>query len=213
MVHIVDDDAPFRTAVARLLDAAGYASRSYASAGEFLLDLDASIDGCLLLDMALPGPSGLDLQEALHKRGVRLPIVFVTGHGDIPSTVRAMKGGAVDYLTKPIDRQALLAAVRTALERSRSNRLEQASHLDVERRFERLSRREVQVMRGVVSGRLNKQIAGDLGLAERTVKAYRAQVMQKMEVRSLAELVRVSQHLPVFVPTEIPDARRGSAAP
>jgi FixJ family two-component response regulator len=198
-IHIVDDDAPFRRAIARVLDAAGYASRSYASAGEFLLDLDASAEGCLLLDMSMPGPSGLELQQALLKRGVALPVVFLTGHGDIPSTVQAMKAGAIDYLTKPVERERLLAAVRAALERARFNQTERARHLDVERRFERLSRREVQVMHAVVAGRLNKQIADDLGMAERTVKAYRAQVMRKMEVRTLAELVRVAQSLPAFV--------------
>ena len=198
MIHIVDDDEPFRTAVARVLNAAGYASRSYASAGEFLLDLDESRDGCLLLDMSMPGPSGLELQQALRKRGIRLPVIFLTGHGDIPTTVQAMKAGAIDYLTKPVERERLLSAIRIALERGRSNEMDRARHLDVERRFERLSRREAEVMHGVVAGRLNKQIADDLGMAERTVKAYRAQVMLKMEVRTLAELVRVAQSLAAF---------------
>lgn len=196
IVHVVDDDDSVRTAVVRLLQAVGYQARGYASAGEFLLGRsDRNAPGCVVLDVRMPGPSGLDLQEALARLEVPLPIVFLTGHGDIPMSVRAMKAGAVDFLTKPVSRDALLAAVRTALARDAETRSAHERRRAFRARYETLTPREREVFTGVVAGKLNKQIAGELGTAERTIKAHRAQVMEKMQVASVAELVHVADQL------------------
>jgi FixJ family two-component response regulator len=196
IVHVVDDDDSVRTAVVRLLQAAGYEARGYASAGEFLLGRsDRNAPGCAVLDVRMPGPSGLDLQEALARLEAPLPIVFLTGHGDIPMSVRAMKAGAVDFLTKPVSREALLGAVRTALARDAETRAARARVHALRARYERLTPREREVFTGVVAGKLNKQIAADLGTAERTIKAHRAQVMEKMQVASVAELVHIADQL------------------
>ena len=196
IVHVVDDDDSVRTGVVRLLQAAGFEARGYASAGEFLLGRsDRNAPGCVVLDIRLPGPSGLDLQEALARLAVPLPIVFLTGHGDIPTSVRAIKGGAVDFLTKPVSRDTLLAAVRTALARDAETRAARARVHALRARYETLTPREREVYAGVVAGKLNKQIAAELGTAERTVKAHRAQVMDKMQVASVAELVHVADQL------------------
>jgi FixJ family two-component response regulator len=194
-VHIVDDDESFRTAVTRLLQAAGYEVRGYASAGDFLIARPQDARGCLLLDVNMPGPSGLDLQAALADHGIDLAIVFLTGHGDVPMSVRAMKAGAVDFLTKPVEREALFKAVRDAIGRDdvaheTGNRLR-----DLRARYASLTPREREVFAGVVAGRLNKQIAADIGAAERTVKAHRAQVLEKMRVGSVAELARTAAEL------------------
>jgi len=190
VVHVVDDDDLFRAAILRLLRAAGYEAREYASAGDFLLKLPGpEAHGCLLLDVSMPGPSGLDLQEAMNRSPLALPVIFLTGRADVPSSVRAMKAGASDFLTKPVERNTLLAAVQSAIERNAhalSSRRELAA---LRARYESLSERERQVFDAVVSGRLNKQIAADLGAAERTVKAHRARVMEKMAASSLADLV------------------------
>ena len=196
IVHVVDDDDSVRTGVVRLLQAAGFEARSYASAGEFLLGRwDRNAPGCIVLDVRMPGPSGLDLQEALAQLEVRLPIVFFTGHGDIPMSVRAMKAGAVDFLTKPVSRDALLASVRTALARDAETRVAREDLRALRARYEMLTPREREVFAGVVAGKLNKVIAAELGTAERTVKAHRAHVMQKMQVASIAELVHLADQL------------------
>ncbi len=196
IVHVVDDDDSMRTAVVRLLQAAGYQARGYGSAGEFLLGRsDRDAPGCAVLDVRMPGPSGLDLQEALARFDVPLPIVFLTGHGDIPMSVRAIKAGAVDFLTKPVSREVLLGAVRSAIARDAETRAAREVLRVLRARYESLTPREREVFTGVVAGRLNKQIAADLGTAERTIKAHRAQVMEKMQVASVAELVQAADQL------------------
>jgi FixJ family two-component response regulator len=183
IVHVVDDDDSVRTAIVRLLQAAGHAARGYASAGEYLLGRsDRNAPGCVVLDVRMPGPSGLDLQEALARSGASMPIVFLTGHGDIPMSVRAMKAGAVDFLTKPVSREALLGAVRSALARDAETRARVRVQV-LRAHYERLTPREREVFAGVVAGKLNKQIAADLGIADRTIKAHRAQVMEKCRSR------------------------------
>ncbi|HKB39693.1 MAG TPA: response regulator transcription factor [Gemmataceae bacterium] len=195
IVHVVDDDDSFRTAVTRLLRAAGYEVRSHASAGDFLLALPVNTPGCVVLDVRMPGPSGLDLQEAFAKLNESLPIIFLTGHGDIPMTVRAMKAGAVDFLTKPVERQALLNAVRNALARDWESRRAREQDDNLRARLETLTPREHAVFTLVAAGKANKEIASELGTSERTVKAHRAQVMAKMQAASLAELVHIADRL------------------
>jgi FixJ family two-component response regulator len=201
VVHVVDDDAPMRTGLCRLLEAAGYEARAYASAGDFLVADPGDGIGCVLLDVRMPGPSGLDLQQALARRHEPLPVVFLTGHGDIPTTVRALKAGASDFLTKPVKRETLLAAVESALAQDAARRMERDELRVLRARYETLTPREREVLAQVVAGKLNKQIAGDIGAAERTVKAHRAQVMEKMQVGSLAELVRVASRLALPQPS------------
>jgi FixJ family two-component response regulator len=179
----------------RLLKAAGYEVRGYASAGEFLLTEPGNTPGCIVLDVEMPGPSGLDLQTAFEVRGDAVPIIFLTGQGDIPMSVRAMKAGAVDFLTKPVQRDALLNAVQNALARDAENRTVHERVDAVQARFESLTPRERAVLTRVVAGKLNKQIAAEVGISERTVKAHRAHVMEKMQVTSLAELIHVAEHL------------------
>jgi len=195
VIHVVDDDDSLRSALQRLLTAAGYAVRAFASAGEFLLDPPTDAAGCLVLDLCMPGPSGLELQEALERHGIRLPVIFLTGHGDLPSGVRAMKAGAVDFLTKPVEREPLLAAVRRALEVDRVQRAIRGAEARLQGRFALLTARERDVFDLVVAGKLNKQIAGELGIAERTVKAQRAQVMAKLGAANAAELGRIAAQL------------------
>jgi FixJ family two-component response regulator len=201
IIHVVDDDDSLRTAVTRLLRAAGYEVRSYRSAGELLLAGPAKSPGCVVVDVRMPGPSGLDLQDALGKSGDALPIIFLTGHGDIPMSVRAIKAGAVDFLTKPVQRQALFQAVRNALACDEESRRARERESAFRVRWEALTPRERVVFRLVVAGKLNKEIAAELGTSERTVKAHRAQVMEKMEVSSLAELIHVADSLPAHIPT------------
>jgi RNA polymerase sigma factor (sigma-70 family) len=196
IVHVVDDDDSLRKAVTRLLRAAGYDVRDYASAGDFALaGRDNDRRGCVLLDVRMPGPSGLDLQEALAKEEEPLPIIFLTAYGDVPTSVRAMKAGAVDFLTKPIKRDVLLSAVRAALARDLRSHTSREQLRDLRTRFAKLTPREREVFDLVVAGRLNKQIAAELGMAERTVKAHRGQVMAKMQVASLAELVHLADKM------------------
>lgn len=194
-VHVVDDDHAFRKAIGRLLTAAGHTPRLYASAPEFLASHDTNAPACVILDLRMPGPTGLDLQSALAGRSDAHPVIFLSGHGDIPSTVRAMRAGAVDFLTKPVQTATLLAAIHKALERD----LERAEHsarlADVKHRYGLLTPRERQVMAGVVAGKLNKQICFALHAAERTIKTHRARVMEKMEAHSVADLVRLSEEL------------------
>ncbi|MGP8095898.1 MAG: response regulator transcription factor, partial [Steroidobacteraceae bacterium] len=191
-VFIVDDAREVRTALSRVLGAAGYEVRAFESAERFLEDQDGEVPGCLLLDICMPGMSGLDVQRELAgtKRG--RPIVFLTGHGDIQTSVHAMKVGAVDFLTKPIDTTRLFAAVEQALKVDEAARRERGICGAIEQRLHTLTPRERQVMEQVISGRLNKQIAAQLGIGEKTVKVHRARVMSKMEVRSVAELVQLA---------------------
>jgi RNA polymerase sigma factor (sigma-70 family) len=189
VIHVVDDDPSFRTAISRLLRAAGYEVRVYGSAGDFLLEPSSNGSGCVLLDVRMPGPSGLELHEAMARRGDTLPVIFLTGHGDIPQSVRAMRQGAADFLTKPIRRSELIPVIRQALARQEAEAESSGRRKEVAERFAKLTPREKEVFELVVAGRLNKQIAALLGTSERTVKAHRARIMEKMQVDSVAGLV------------------------
>ena len=201
-VHIVDDDAPFRTAIRRVLEASGYRVALFDSAEQLLAELAAGEPGCILLDVRMPGLSGPQLQERLAALGNRLPIVFLTGHGDIPMSVQAIKAGAEDFLTKPVAREKLVASVERALARDAQQRAHDGELETLRVRVSRLTPRESEVFALVVRGKLNKQIAGELGTAERTVKAHRQKVMEKCEARSLAELVRMAERLGMAAATE-----------
>jgi FixJ family two-component response regulator len=192
VVHVIDDDASMRTALCRLLSAAGFEAREYASAGEFLLTWTGDAPGCLLLDVQMPGPSGLDLQHALAQRPSAPPVIFLTGHGDVPMSVLAIKRGAVDFLTKPVQREELLEAVTNALARDLGRRDGERRRRELEQNFATLTPRERQVFSEVVVGRLNKQIAHSLSACERTVKAHRAHVMTKLHATSVADLVHIA---------------------
>ncbi|MGA8055553.1 MAG: response regulator [Burkholderiales bacterium] len=195
LIHVVDDDESFRTALLRLLDAAGFEARGYASAGDFLLHPAPDRPGCVLLDVRMPGPSGLELQAALQRQGVALPVIFLTGYADVDSSVRAMKAGAVDFLAKPVERDTLLDALRRALARDALQRTARDEADRLRARFASLTSREREVFDRIVAGKPNKDIAEELGIAERTVKAQRAQVMAKLEVGSAAELGRLAERL------------------
>ena len=191
-VFVVDDDPSVRTAVERLLMSVGLPCETFASAPEFLQRAEMGLNGCLVLDVRMPGPSGLDLQRMLVNSGNDIPIIFVTAHADVPLTVRAMKEGAIEVLTKPFDDQAFLDLVNSAL-KTAGERYQQRIKLESLRsRFETLTPREREVMALVVTGMLNKQIAGELGTTEKTVKVHRSQVMRKMEADSVAALVRMA---------------------
>ncbi|OLL32426.1 DNA-binding response regulator [Burkholderia sp. SRS-W-2-2016] len=190
VIHIVDDDESMRTALSRLLRIAGYRVYAYASAGEFLVAEPIPLPGCIVLDVELPGPNGLELQHALHRRGDATPIVFISAYQDIPKTVLAMKSGASDFLLKPIDAQALFAAIESALA---GHDPAPEPHTTLPYDAVALSDRECVVLRGITAGRLNKQIAADLRLSERTIKSCRAELMRKFGAHSLAELVRFSE--------------------
>ena len=199
LIHVVDDDESLRTALLRLLDAAGFNARGYASVGDFLLQPPPDGPGCVLLDVRMPGPSGLDLQAALLRQGNPLPVVFLTGHADVAAGVQAMKAGAVDFLTKPVEREVLFEALRRALGRDEAQRAGRAEAEQLRAAFVALTPREQAVFDRVVAGQLNKQIADALGIAERTVKMQRAQLMTKLGATSAAELGRLAerlQHLP-----------------
>lgn len=190
-VFVVDDYPPVRRSISRLLCAAGFAVAAFASAEEFLARYDPAVSGCLVLDLAMPALNGLDLQSILAKAGSLLPIIFLTGEGDISKCTHAMKRGASDFLTKPVNDEDLLAAVRAAIERHRALRREQIELSEIRARLATLTPREREVLEYVVAGKLNKQIAGDLGTVEQTVKVHRAHMMEKMGTRSVAELVRL----------------------
>ena len=198
-VYIVDDDASVRTAIGRLLRASGYDVVEYESASQLMASPpDGATASCIVLDVRMPGVSGPDLQERLGELGSAVPIVFLTGHGDIPTTVRAMRAGAEDFLTKPVTAPTLLAAIQRAVAQHQS-RLEQQGRLQAERaRLDKLTPREREVFGLVIRGRMNKQIAHELGTSERTIKAHRQRVMEKLQVRSLAELVSLAEHLGVL---------------
>ena len=189
-VFLVDDDADVLKALGRLLRASGYDSREFASPEEFLREHDASMPGCAVFDVAMPDLDGLALQQALAAKGIERPVIFLTGRGDIPTTVRAMKAGAVEFLTKPVDADALLAAIDNARERESRDREARAEMDFFVARLATLTPREREVFGHVISGRLNKQIAYALGTVEKTIKVHRSRMMEKMGVRSLAELVR-----------------------
>jgi FixJ family two-component response regulator len=192
-VFLVDDDADVLKALARLLRASGYDSREFASSRDFLREHDASMPGCAVFDVAMPDLDGLALQQALAAKGIERPVIFLSGRGDIPTTVRAMKAGAVDFLTKPVDADALLAAIDSARERESRDREARAEMDFFIARLATLTPREREVFGHVIAGRLNKQIAYDLGTVEKTIKVHRSRMMEKMGVRSLAELVRLAE--------------------
>jgi FixJ family two-component response regulator len=192
LVGIVDDDPSVRKGLARLVKSAGYRVEVFASAHEFLARPPTEDPACLLIDVRMPGLTGLELQDALAIAGRRMSIVFVSGHGDVVGSVKAMKGGAVDFLTKPVDARELLDAIERAVAQAVSEQREHAGAIDVQGRLKTLTAREAQVFALVVTGMLNKQIAAELGIVQKTVKVHRARVMEKMRAGSLAELVRLA---------------------
>ena len=200
IVFVVDDDAAMRQSLSNLIRSVGLRVEAFASAQEFLRSKRPDVPGCLVLDVRLPGLSGLDLQKRMTEADIEIPIIFITGHGDIPMTVRAIKAGAVEFLTKPFRDQDLLDAVQQALERDRTARAQREVIDELRARLESLTPREQQVMGLVVAGLLNKQIAGKLGTSETTVKVHRHQVMEKMGADSLAELVRMADRLKIPTP-------------
>jgi FixJ family two-component response regulator len=200
IVAIVDDDLSFREGVSSLIRAAGWKVETFASAEEFLARPRADAPSCLLLDLQLPDSSGLDLQKRMAEGNLNIPIVFITGHGDIPASVQAMKAGAVEFLTKPFDKEQLFLAIAEAMERDRANRRRHADIDALRARYASLTRREQEVMQQVVSGLLNKQVAAELDISEFTVKVHRGQVMRKMHANSLADLVRMAEKLGIRSP-------------
>lgn len=201
-VYIVDDDASIREGLCNLLEAVGIRARPYASAEEFVAHLEAAGAGCLLLDARLPGMSGVEFQEQLQALGVRLPVIFMTAHGDVPMVRKVMKAGAVEFLTKPFQEEELLEAVQQAVAFDRARRQEEAALGEIRTRIDALTERERQVMAMVTAGLLNKQIAAELNLSEITVKLHRRHVMEKMRANSLAELVKLCERakLPSHTP-------------
>jgi FixJ family two-component response regulator len=199
-IVVIDDDASMRKALDNLLKSVGFKVELFASPQEFLQSERPNRPGCIVLDVRFPGRSGLDMQRELAEAKTQLPIIFITGYGDIPMSVRAMKAGAVEFLTKPFRDQDLLDAVGTALEKDRARRVGEMRLAELSARFETLTARERQVMALVVAGRLNKQIAGELGVSEMTVKMHRRQVMRKMQAGGIAQLVRLADQLGLAAP-------------
>lgn len=194
-IHVVDDDESFHMTVSRLLRAAGYEVRSHTDVGHFLLTDFNCEPGCILLDVRMPGVNGLELQEALAMRPETLPVIFLSGYSDVPSTVRAMKAGAIDFLTKPVERKSLLNAVNYAVAQDAKERASREQLRCLRAYHDTLTAREREVFNRVIAGKMNKEIANELSAAERTVKAHRAQVMKKMHVGSIAELVHIADRL------------------
>jgi FixJ family two-component response regulator len=201
-VHVVDDDGPFLLAMSRLLRASGYSVKTYVSAVDYLQQRGDDSPGCVVVDLQMPVVGGLDLQAELARTSNPPPLLFLTGHADTVSTVRAMRGGAEDFLEKRAPKEQLLDAVQRALRRDISERAERTRRDDLRRRFDQISPREHEVLGLVLQGRLNKQIAGDLGIHERTVKVHRKSIMTKLNVRSVAALARLSQDAGVTLPAE-----------
>lgn len=191
-VFVVDDDQAMRNSLKWLIESVGVPVESFASADEFLARYEAGRPGCLVLDVRMPGMSGLELQEHLSSRNTRVPAVIITGHGDVPMAVRAMKAGAVDFIEKPFNDEALLDAIRRALAFEERQRSEQYEHREIQARIDHLTPREREVMEMVTEGRSNKEIANALGVSAKTIEAHRARVMEKMQAGSLAELVRMA---------------------
>jgi FixJ family two-component response regulator len=194
-IVVIDDDASIRKSLDNLFRSVGFQAELFASPQEFLQSSHPDRPGCIVLDVRFPGRSGLDMQQELATANIQLPIIFITGHGDIPMSVRAMKAGAIEFLTKPFRDQDLLDAVGAALERDRVRRSSGSRLAELRSRFDTLTARERQVLSHVIAGRLNKQIAGDLGISEMTVKMHRRQVMRKMQATGVAQLVRLADHL------------------
>ena len=203
-VFVVDDDPAIRRSLERLLRSAGYDTQTFESARAFLASGRAQEPGCLVLDLRMPGFGGLELQHELDSVGCDIPIVFITGHGDVPAAVKAMRGGAVDMLTKPLDDTALFAAIDRAMAAGRARQASRQEMVEIRQRFSRLTPREREVFALVITGLLNKQVAGKLGTSERTVKVHRARVMSKLRATSLAELVRIGQRLGLEVGGGLP---------
>jgi FixJ family two-component response regulator len=195
LIHIVDDDESMRKALQRLLAEGGYQTCAYGSTGEFLLQPLPDREGCLLLDVCMPGPSGLELQSALQRRNAGLPVIFLTGHADVASSVKAMKAGAVDFLEKPVEPEVLFAAIHRALEQRESGRARRAADEGLRRRLDLLTPQQREVFERIVVGKLNKQIAHELGISERTVKTRRAEIMERLDADSVSELGRQAEQL------------------
>jgi FixJ family two-component response regulator len=195
IITVVDDDSAFRIAVARLLRVGGYQVRTFASAAEFLETPPDDTPGCAIVDVKLPGMSGLQLQDALARQGNQLPLIFITGYGDIPTSVQAIRRGAEDFLTKPVKKRALFDAVQRALARDAITREQRDRHRELRTRFDALTPREREVLMHVLRGQINKQVAIKLGTSERTIKAHRANIMTKLEVESVVELARLAAEL------------------
>jgi len=198
MVFVIDDDASFLKSLSRLLCAVGYTVRAFQSAGEFLEQISPEISGCVVADLQMPGMDGLKLQQALAKTVNPLPIIFLTGQGDIPSTVSAMRSGAEDFLTKRAPKEDLLAAIGRALERDKTERIKRSHLHDLRRRLDVLSERELEVLSHVVRGKMNKEIAADLNINERTVKLHRTNITRKLKVHSVAELTSFAAEAGLF---------------
>jgi FixJ family two-component response regulator len=192
LVHVVDDDEAVRSSLKLLLKSAGLSTRAYSSAAEFLAAYEDDRPGCLVLDIRMPGMNGLELQDELNRRGAMIPVIFITGHGDVPMAVEAMQRGAMDFLQKPFRDEDLIDRVRKALALDRRNRVQLKSRQAIRSRLAILSPREMQVLRLLTLGKSNKQMAGDLGVSQRTVEIHRAHLMHKMEATSVAQLVRMT---------------------
>jgi len=202
IVHVVDDDEAVRKATERLLSAAGFTVRTHGSADAFLSAFEADTAGCIVLDVRMPGPSGTELQTILAGRDDRIPIIFLTGHAEVPASVRAIQRGAIDYLIKPVDATVLIDAVSRALARDSADRAARANRRALQVRYERLTPREREVFAHLIGGQINKQVAADLNITERTIKLHRARIFEKLEVDSMAGLVRLAIDLGIAPASE-----------